>query len=198
MREQVRFEDGRVASDDLGRLPDPALQRHSRDRDRADRQPERADAGSRRSLGRPDRSRDRQRSGARARQAHPRFAADAGADHGYAAGGITKTIREDAMTSFMGRFRRNCTPARRRLGAGDAGPCAGPAGRQADPPHRRPLGRRRHRRDGAADRPEDEREHADHGAGREQGRRQLHSRRCAISPARRRTATRCSSSRPAR
>ena len=44
MREQVRFEDGRVATAQLGRLSDPALQRHSGNRDRADRQPQRADA----------------------------------------------------------------------------------------------------------------------------------------------------------
>ena len=44
MKEQIRFEDGQVATAHLGRLSDPALQRHSGNRDRADRQSQRADA----------------------------------------------------------------------------------------------------------------------------------------------------------
>ena len=71
---------------DLGGLSDPALFRIPEIEIELIDNPERAGAGAGRSLGRADRRRDRQRGRAGARRAHPRFAADARADHGYAVG----------------------------------------------------------------------------------------------------------------
>ena len=80
---------------DLGRLSDPALFSDIPEIEiELIDNPNEPTLGSRRSLGRPDRSRDRQCARPRARQAHPRFAADAGADHGYAAGGIKRNLRK--------------------------------------------------------------------------------------------------------
>ena len=86
MKERVRFEDGKVAAatwDDypilrFSEVPEIEIELIDN--------PNEPTLGPRRGLGRPDRRRDRQRGRPRARQAHPRFAADARADHGYAAG----------------------------------------------------------------------------------------------------------------
>ena len=77
MKERVRFEDGRVAAKTWDDYPILRFSEIPGDRHPDDRQPERADAGARRRRGRPDRRRDRQRGRPRARQADPRFAADA-------------------------------------------------------------------------------------------------------------------------
>ena len=124
MREQVQFEDGRVATRTWEDYPILRFSRHSGNRDRADRQPERADAGARRGLGRPDRRRHRQRARPRARQAGARFAADAGADHGYAAGRIRqqeRIIEGGCNDGSSGHAARRAS-ARGRVGARGAGP----------------------------------------------------------------------------
>ena len=90
LREQIRFEGGKVATRTWDDYPILRFSDIPEIDDRTDRQPERADARPRRGLGRTDRRRHRQRRRPRARQAHPRFAADARADHGYAAGRLSK------------------------------------------------------------------------------------------------------------
>ena len=94
MKERVRFAGRQGRRRHLGGLSDPALLGGAGDRDPLDRRAERADARTGRSLGRTDRRRDRQRGRARARQAHPRFAIDARAHHGDAAGRITRRGRK--------------------------------------------------------------------------------------------------------
>ena len=77
LKEGVRFEDGRVASDSWESYPILHFSEVPEIDIRFIEARQRADAGFGRSLGRPDRGGDRQCGGARAGQTHPRPAADA-------------------------------------------------------------------------------------------------------------------------
>ena len=107
MREQVRFEDGRVATQGWNDYP---ILRFS---DVPEIEIELIDNPNEPTLGLgeasvgPTGAAIGNALGPRLGQTRPRFAADAGEDHGYAAGRVTKTKandREAAMTSFLRRL----------------------------------------------------------------------------------------------